>query len=144
MWKLAPDIEWLIQIAIFWYSSSNNYVSVTFLPHLPLAVSALYFNHVKNNRSTIVQNDFRSSCDYKHQFKVQSFDVADGCLLYLKVLPLIIDIFFVIKGVNVMHKIMDDALDTCSFIFDAKSHINVAMLAFLQKWLHSLVRLFVY
>ena len=107
-------------------------------------MSALYFYHVKYNGCTIVQNDFRSSCDYKHQFKVQSFDVADWCLLYLKVLPLIIDIFFVIKGVNVMHKIMADGHDTCSFIFNAKNHINVAMLPFLQKWQHSLVRIFVY
>lgn len=82
---------------------------------------------------TTAKNDYLSSCDYKHQFKVQSFDVADGCLLYLKVLPLIIDIFFVIKGVNMMQKIMADAHDTCSFIFNAKSRINVAMLPFLQK-----------
>ena len=32
-----------------------------------------------------------------------------------------------------MHKIMADAHDTCNFIFDAKSHIKVAMLPFLQK-----------
>ena len=123
-------IRWLIQIAIFWYLCFDNYISVTFLPHLPLAVSALYFYHVKYNCSTKVQNNFRSSCDYKHQFKVQSFDVVDGCLFDSKVLPLIINLFFAIKGVNVMHKIMADAHDTCNFI-------KVAMVPFLQKFKHS-------
>ena len=115
----------LIQIAIFWYLCFDNYISVTFLPHLPLAVSALYFYHVKYNCSTKVQNNFRSSCDYKHQFKVQSFDVVDGCLFDSKVLPLIINLFFVIKGVNVMHKIMADTHDTCNFRYESISISNI-------------------